>query len=290
MVNKVNRLIGVDSLRYILALWVFFSHNGRPPIFDGGDFSFLNKLYGWTINGQAAVIGFFIISGLCIHYPNINKEKINLSSFYVARFLRLGLPVGGVLFIAYLCGYNHPDGGLLRAIPMWTIYCEGFYYLIYPLLHWLFKKIDVKIITLFFSLISIILLFLWRDQRNMMFHELGNNDFLNWKAAILAFPCWLAGCIIANNIFSPYRQFNSITKKSLLKWRIGAFLLSTITFPLYRLGLYYDILSFPIYGVFFTNQFNLLIFGLYSFFCYKKKFFFTINIITNKIVKNQLKF
>jgi peptidoglycan/LPS O-acetylase OafA/YrhL len=85
------RLVGLDSLRYILALWVFFMHGGKPPLFGGSDglFNTINELYGWSINGQAAVIGFFIISGLCIHYPNIAKKKINLGSFYAARFLRL---------------------------------------------------------------------------------------------------------------------------------------------------------------------------------------------------------
>lgn len=260
-----NRLIGIDSLRYILALWVFFTHGGAPPLFEGGDFQFINKLYGWSVNGQAAVIGFFIISGLCIHFPNINNEKINLPSFYSARFLRLCLPVALILLIAYQIGYNHPDG-LLRSVPMWTIYCEGFYYLIYPFLHWIFKKISIKKITLFFSILSIILLFLWKDERNMMFHELGENNYLDWKSALLAFPCWLACCIIANKISTTNQKFNTITTISLLKWRIGALLLSTLTFPLYRIGLYYEILSFPFYGVFFASQFNLLIFGLYSFF------------------------
>lgn len=280
--NKDNRLVGIDSLRYILALWVFFTHGGAPPLFKGSDIIFqdIDKLYGWTINGQAAVIGFFIISGLCIHYPNIKNEHINLSSFYTARFLRLSLPVMGILSIAYLVGYNHKDG-LMRAVPIWTIYCEAFYYLIYPLLHWLFKKISITKVTLFFFFFSIILLFLWSSERNMMFHELGTNDFLSYRAALLAFPCWLSGCIIANQISSK-SVFNLISLKSLFIWRLGALLLSIFTFPLYRLGLYLDLLKFPFQGLIFATQFNLLIFGLYSFFWIKREVLFYNNVKINQ--------
>jgi peptidoglycan/LPS O-acetylase OafA/YrhL len=269
---KINsRLVGIDSLRYILALWVFFTHGGRPPFFEGSDavFNSIDKLYGWAINGQAAVIGFFIISGLCIHYPNIAKDRINLGSFYSARFLRLSLPVISMLLIAYLVGFKHSEG-LLRAVPIWTIYCEGFYYLVYPVLHWVFKRVGTTKVTLFFSLISTILLFLWSDDRNMMFHELGNNDFLNWKSALLAFPCWLSGCLIADVISSKNRLYQ-VTKNNLLKWRVGALVLSTITFPLYRLGLFLGLVKLPLLGFIFSSQFNLLMFGLYAFFWIKKE-------------------
>lgn len=266
-----NRLVGIDSLRYILALWVFFTHGGRPPFFEGSDglFNSISKLYGWMINGQAAVIGFFIISGLCIHHPNIEKNKINLGSFYAARFLRLSLPVISILLIAYFIGYKHSEG-LMRAVPIWTIYCEGFYYLVYPFLHWIFNRIGTNKVTLFFSLISITLLFLWSGDRNMMFHELGQDDFLNWKSALLAFPCWLSGCIIAE-VISSKKGLNQVTKNNLLKWRIGALVLSTITFPLYRLGLYLGLIKLPLIGLIFSSQFNLLMFGLYAFFWIKKE-------------------
>ena len=151
-------------------------------------FNDIDKLYGWMINGQAAVIGFFIISGLCIHYPNIDKKRINLGSFYIARFLRLSFPVFSILIIALLVGYKHSEG-LIRAVPIWTLYCEGFYYLIYPFFHLIFKSVGILKVTLIFSLTSISLLFLWNHDRNMMFHELGNDDFLNYKSALLAFPC-----------------------------------------------------------------------------------------------------
>jgi peptidoglycan/LPS O-acetylase OafA/YrhL len=156
---------------------------------------------------------------------------------------------------------------------MWTIYCEGFYYLIYPLLHLLFKKIGTTKVTLIFSLISIVLLFLWSDDRNMMFHELGDYNFLDWKSALLAFPCWLSGCIIANIIVSK-KTLPQVSKKSLLKWRIGALFLSTLTFPLYRLGLYLGLVKLPLVGLIFASQFNLLMFGLYSFFWIKKEVFY----------------
>jgi peptidoglycan/LPS O-acetylase OafA/YrhL len=277
-VSPLKRILGIDQLRYVFALWVFFTHGGSPPLFNGhGDASFwetIQKCYGWCVNGQAAVMGFFIISGLCIHYPNIRRNAIDLPSFYTARLLRLALPLLCCLGIALLLNYQHPDG-LQRAVPIWTLYCEAIYYCIYPLVFWISKKGKFSLFLGIFSLLSFVMLIVWADDRNMYFHEVGGKGeggFLAWKAALLAFPCWLLGCLIGEHISDATLIEKQLSRKSnLIWWRISALLLSMVTFPLYRLGLHKGIIQFPFLGLFFSSQFTLLIFGIFCFFWIKKE-------------------
>ncbi|WP_394793241.1 acyltransferase family protein [Armatimonas sp.] len=80
--TKVARLYGLDSLRFILALWVVFFHIGISPIFPKTKIPhILTTTYYLAFNGQAAVIIFFIISGLCIHF----SQRENNNSPYAAR-------------------------------------------------------------------------------------------------------------------------------------------------------------------------------------------------------------
>jgi peptidoglycan/LPS O-acetylase OafA/YrhL len=62
----MNRVIGLDSIRFVLAFIVVLSH-GVVPVFGDGTIEKLIKLFQPT--GIAAVMGFFIISGFVIHYP-----------------------------------------------------------------------------------------------------------------------------------------------------------------------------------------------------------------------------
>lgn len=281
----LKHILGIDQLRYVFALWVFFMHGGAPPIFEGyadnKKIELIDHFYGWCINGQAAVIGFFIISGLCIHYPNIRRGKLDLKSFYTARFLRLSLPLIVCLTMAKLLNYNHPDG-FLHVVPIWTLYCEGAYYLIYPLVLWVVKKRMLLHLIALTSIVSVLLIIIWTDQRAMYFHEIGGNSLLFWKVIVLAFPFWMLGVLIAERISDSTVVDNILAKNnSLWKWRVGALLLSAVTFPLYRFGLYYNLISRPLIGLIFTSQFTLLLFGLYAFFWIEREII-CINFGTNK--------
>jgi len=266
----LKHIKGIDQLRYVFALWVFFTHNGAPPLFSGHAnkpvFLFIDHLYGWSVNGQAAVMGFFIVSGLCIHYPNIRRGSFNIKSFYTARFLRLSLPLMACLAIAGMLNFHHPDG-FLRVVPMWTLYCEAIYYIVYPFVLWITKKGYLTRFILLTGSLSVLLIILWADQRQMYFHEIGDGGFLNWKAALLAFPCWLLGVLMAERV-SSLSIINKIIKQntSLLLWRIGALVLSALTFPLYRFAYYHHFANKPFSGLFFSSQMTLLLFGLYAFF------------------------
>jgi len=271
----LKHILGVDQLRYVFAIWVFFAHGGGPPFLAGHvktqAFDFLDHLYGWSINGQAAVIGFFIISGLCIHYPNIRRKSLDLKSFYTARLLRLSLPLLACLVIAQLINF-HPAKGIVYVVPIWTLYCEFVYYLLYPIVLWIVKKgvlIHFIVLTCFLSFILIII---WAGERSMYFHEIGGGGLLYWKAALLAFPCWLFGVLIAERMSDASRT-NKVaqSKQSLWPWRIGAVCLSMITFPLFRVGLYFKLITRPLTGLIFASQFTLLLFGIYCFYWIEKE-------------------
>lgn len=274
---ELKRIAGIDQLRYVFAVWVFFTHGGAPPFFKGhtntAELDFIEKLYGWSINGQAAVIGFFIISGLCIHYPNIKRDRIHFPSFYTARFLRLSLPIIACLLISKLLNYDGNEG-ILRSI-LWTLYCEAIYYFFYPIIFWFAKNKHLRKILFLSCIISLILLIVWSDYRNMYFHEIGGKGkitLLVWRTALIAFPCWLSGCLIAEIIsHQDITHRKMYEKKSIIFWRIGALLLSTITFPLYRLGLHLGVIKMPFIGLFFSSQFTLLLFGVFAFFWIKRE-------------------
>jgi len=72
-----DRVHGLDSLRAVLAFAVVLSHNGLFPLSpnpgsSAGIGAIAKALYGTSVNGAAAVIAFFVISGFCIHFPYRN--------------------------------------------------------------------------------------------------------------------------------------------------------------------------------------------------------------------------
>ncbi len=266
----LKHIAGIDQLRYIFAIWVFFSHGARPPFFAGHAntqlFNFIDRLYLWANNGEAAVICFFVISGLCIHYPNIRRGPLNIKSFYAARFLRLSLPIAACLAIAKLINF-HSSEGLLWVVPIWSLYCEAIYYLVYPFVLWIIKKGVLIHFIILTGLISIALIIAWTNDRTMYSHEIGGGGFLFWKAAILDFPCWLFGVLLAERISSQKTVDTILQKKtSIWWWRLGAVVLSAIVTPVFRIGYYFHLIKMPLIGLFFTSQLNLLLFSLYSFF------------------------
>ena len=80
----------LDSLRGLAALFVFFTHflglKGNMPLF------YRLKLtpLGVLVNGNGAVMFFFVLSGFVLSLPFINAEKpLKLTAFYTKRLFRL---------------------------------------------------------------------------------------------------------------------------------------------------------------------------------------------------------
>lgn len=127
---------GLDSFRFIAAAVVAAGHGAWVP-FDriAGETHGLLKIVAgiWDSlpNGTLAVSVFFFISGFCIHFPNIGKERIALASFLIKRFVRIGIPLLVVIGAAHAAGASYVAG--LDTV-LWSVYCELAYYALYPIL------------------------------------------------------------------------------------------------------------------------------------------------------------
>lgn len=205
---------GLDTLRFITATWVAFSHGARFPIErviapDNVLHKILYLLNNTTFNGTAAVSVFFVISGFLIHGANVGRSKIDFRSFWIRRGVRIGIPLIIVLCLANLFGdkYLASLGQVL-----WSVYAELIYYALYPFLFPFiirFGIVRVLSISIAISLIIIITnpgsVYLW--------------DFGHTLIWLFCFPLWLMGCFLAE-----YRIKIAKLSRGISPWffRIGA--------------------------------------------------------------------
>lgn len=195
----MKRLKGLDSIRFICAIFVVLGHFGLP--FTG---TFANsrssgllqnslKLAELIFNGPAAVIIFFIISGLVIHYAYVGHQVIPLGAYYSRRLLRIGIPaiIAIILYKIFHFEFKAPEFGTL-----WSIFCEIIYYLLYPLLFYIRKQVDWKYIISLSYIISLVLLFANLDALSAGHQGYPALGLLTW---IVGLPCWLMGCWLAEN-------------------------------------------------------------------------------------------
>lgn len=190
----------LDGLRFLCALWVVFQHLGTPPVFSelAGVLPpslaplalLLQKCCTALISGSAAVVAFFIISGFCIHYPYASGKTLQVLPFYLARGVRIGVP----LILASLLAYLIPDGTHKISAVLWSLYAEVIYYAIYPiLLKWIKSMGMNKVLLLSFVTSAILLLFPDSNGGYLFAYGIG----LTW---LLCLPIWLLGCWIAEAI------------------------------------------------------------------------------------------
>jgi peptidoglycan/LPS O-acetylase OafA/YrhL len=97
----------LDALRFFLAFWVVMAHFGIFPLFagvNGATFVGRTLVHGWSsiVFGTPAVIGFFVISGFCIHLPFRNNAKLETGRYYARRYTRILIPLIGALFVSRL--------------------------------------------------------------------------------------------------------------------------------------------------------------------------------------------
>lgn len=193
--DKPGTLVsGLDTWRLIAALVVAASHGARFPIhlFVGDDHALgtiILFVVNRTVNGTAAVALFFIISGFCIHNANIRKRHIAFTPFLIRRWIRIGLPLLAMIFIAHALGaaYVHALDSIL-----WSIYCEIIYYSLYPLLIPLFFKYGSVRIMLISLAISLTMAALHPDLLYLTL--LGPTS--TW---LLCAPLWIMGCVLAEH-------------------------------------------------------------------------------------------
>ena len=216
--SSIDRVSGLDSIRFICALWVFFGHGAAPPLanpFAEGtiaNFAF-RGFYGNIWSGPAAVIVFFVISGFCIHFPFAGSDnRPRLKEFYTRRFFRLLVPVVVAIPLSGLVGVSL---ALFQDSILWSLLAELIYYGCYPAL----RAVQLRFrswrgIVLWSFVVGFVVAATNPSAGDYPSYGPG----LNW---LLGFPCWLLGCALAESIrTAPDREVSTI---SVWTWRAIVF-------------------------------------------------------------------
>ncbi|MBC8135684.1 MAG: acyltransferase [Fibrella sp.] len=244
-----NRVHGLDTIRFVCALWVFLGHTGGPfPNPDNIVEKLVRSFFMGAINAPAAVIIFFLISGFCIHYPFRANRPIELTSFYSRRLIRILLPVFAMLLLSYPIGYRIPEGGIQNTV-LWSIFAEITYYIIYPVvLLPLRRRVGWRPIVIASFLIGFVLASTKPEAINYI--DLG----LAWTW-LLGLPCWLLGCVLAERSDSLTAETRQ--RISIWLWRLSVLVVSAVT----SLMLWH-----PLFGLRVGFPWTLNLFGIYAYF------------------------
>lgn len=188
---------GLDTIRFFSALWVVLYHGCAPPLFaavnrDGPTMRILSMAYETFFNGQAGVILFFIISGFCIHHPQMRNGRLHVPSFYARRLLRIAIPWGVMEGCIRLWGSSGMMTAFFHMIS-WTLQCEMIYYIAYPLLLRVAKKRGWAWIFSAAYAVSFLLIALFMPHKALC----GTGKLLLNSA--IGLPSWLLGCLLAEN-------------------------------------------------------------------------------------------
>jgi peptidoglycan/LPS O-acetylase OafA/YrhL len=217
----------LDALRFVLAFWVVMGHFGVFPIFfwvnqysDWGR----TLVHGWSslVFGTPAVIGFFIISGFCIHLPFRNNEILPIGSYYARRYTRILLPLAACLLI-WRYGGGKPlqflsSVPMLMSTFMWSLICEEIYYAIYPLLREVRRRYGWTLLLVVTTSIGI-------GVSLTHFHAQNWAPYGPIGTSLILLPVWLLGCVLAeqSDTLTP-----SCSSRSIWKWRISIWAVSWI--------------------------------------------------------------
>ncbi len=212
------RIAGLDTLRFVAASMVVLSHLGPPPLLAGLERShpvawLLSASYGVAWNGPAAVIVFFVVSGLCIHWPSLSRRP-HWPEYFVRRYVRIGIPLLASIALASAVGI--PYLGLSESI-LWSLQCELIYYTLYPLLLLLRDRFGWRPIAFAsFALAAAVIVLV--DPRALPYPAFG------WaKQWIIGLPCWLLGCLLAERLHErPARTNPHIWAFRLAVWLASA--------------------------------------------------------------------
>jgi peptidoglycan/LPS O-acetylase OafA/YrhL len=200
---------GLDSIRFICALLVVLDHLHPALAGHGNRTGEIVTLLFW---GQPAVIIFFVISGFCIHLPQAGgNQPLRTVPFLVRRLVRIGLPLVALGVAGRVAGLDvwEVDRGVL-----WSLYCEIFYYLAYPVLFYLSRRIGwgpLLLGALGFSFLEMI-----RLPRPETYYHHGFAGMI-----ILGLPVWIMGCLLAEILVRTATPWPRI--ENLFSWRAGMF-------------------------------------------------------------------
>ena len=241
----MDRIRGLDSLRFWMACWVCLSHVGLPLssafTTSGPAAKAIRGIEGNLFCGVAAVIAFFVISGFCIHYPHRQGRPLALPVFYVRRYVRMLLPLGMALVLTATLGRDLAE---LYGAIIWSLIAELIYYTIYPVLIGpVLCRLGWRglLAGAFATAATVIVV----SPSQLNYHGFG--PALTW---VVGLPCWLLGCYLADRGFGGSAP---PTIKEIWAWRLGLWAASSLSSVLrFHAGVGYPItltlLAVPIYS------------------------------------------
>jgi peptidoglycan/LPS O-acetylase OafA/YrhL len=240
-----KRVRGLDTIRFFLALWVVAAHFWTPLDIDKSSAIGKALVIAYTnfINGPAAVIVFFVISGFCIHYPFRHSKELVLIPYFSRRHIRIWVPI----IVAILCGIPlDVKFSLMERSIMWSLVAEEIYYLIYPAILWARRKFGWQKL----------LIFAYAGAGAIILSDPTINDYpsygpyLTW---LLGLPTWLLGCCLAERADKIRDDASTNYHIHIWWWRFAAWLLSFIC----SVANFHSPLKFPL---------NLSLFAVFTFF------------------------
>jgi peptidoglycan/LPS O-acetylase OafA/YrhL len=246
----------LDALRIVLAFWVVMGHLGFFPLFVGADTATRfgrTLVHAWNsiVWGVPAVIGFFVISGFCIHLPFRHDEELSVGRYYARRYTRILVPVAVAIIIYKLTGDRGAIIGarsILWNSVLWSLACEEIYYAAYPLIRLLRKRLGWGVVLSTAFLLASLMALTHPGA-------LDGSALGTLETALTLFPVWLLGCVLAEQ-----SDHLSAIDSSLViwKWRFLAWFGSWIC----------EILHFKA-GVSITQ--TMLVFGILAYFWIRKE-------------------
>ena len=151
---------------------------------------------GW-VNGTAAVIVFFVVSGFCIHYPYATGKPFDLGEFLVRRFVRVGLPLLAIVAMLLLAGLPL---ALLDRTVMWSLVCELIYYAAYPMLRRLAARVQWRYVFAAAFVVGYAVVLTDPSLASADPVRKGAGNYPSYGVggnALLGLPCWLVGVLLA---------------------------------------------------------------------------------------------
>ena len=196
--KKSGRFPILDALRIVLAWSVTYDHLGVFPLFGAVDkgaglIHILARGWRTLVWGPPAVIGFFVISGFCIHLPFCREERLDVGRYYARRYLRILVPVAAAVWINRAVG-NHQaifgtDSVLWHSV-LWSLICEELYYAVYPAVRLVQRRFG------WFALLAPV--FLTGTITSLLYPNCLDGSILGvFKTSVVYFPIWLLGCLLA---------------------------------------------------------------------------------------------
>ncbi len=207
-----RRLDPLDAIRFIAALFVALYHGPKLP----GEYFVRYFSLGWDMLffGSGVVMVFFVVSGICIHYPVAAAGgKVDMLPFLVRRYIRILPPVVLASLLAYFADLNYsPIGGRIT----WSLLCELGYYSLYPALLFLANRFGWRALTLATIPPAYIMLVLYQTASSPIFAGI---------ALIFQYlPCWVCGCWAAECLVKKLGRPEPPLPPSSLEiwlWRVG---------------------------------------------------------------------